>query len=159
MSTNNFVTVVSDGELKQIRYDVFVGLLFKYQSFDLQSLHAAVGITEEAGEVAGVIKKHIIYQKPLDKKKLREELGDLRFYIEAVCNLYDLDDQEILQENANKLAARYKELTYSDTAANARADMMVLPFCSVCGEELCSSPSGSVCKNGHGGTDEGDCNG
>jgi NTP pyrophosphatase (non-canonical NTP hydrolase) len=122
MSTNNFITVVSDGELKQIRYDVFVGLLLKYQSFDLQSLHAAIGITEEAGEVAGVIKKHIIYRKPLDKKKLREELGDLRFYMEALCNLYDLDDQEILQENANKLAARYKELTYSDTAANARAD-------------------------------------
>jgi hypothetical protein len=34
----------------------------------------------------------------------------------------DLADQEVIQANMNKLAHRYKSLTYSDTAAIHRAD-------------------------------------
>ena len=124
MSSHGFVNVYDQEEVnvKQVRYDVFVALLFKLQHFDTMQLHAALGVCGEAGELADAIKKHVIYGKPLDRDNMIEELGDLRFYMQAVQNLYQIPEQEILQANANKLAARYKGLTYSNEAAIARED-------------------------------------
>lgn len=106
----------------QIRYDEFVRKLFKDQDLDYMKLHAALGVAGEAGELGDAIKKEVIYCKPLDRKNLVEELGDLRFYIQAVMNLYSVTEQEVLQHNACKLMVRYENLEYSDAAAQARAD-------------------------------------
>jgi len=110
------------GEIKPVRYDIFVSALFKLQSFDTMQLHAALGVCGEAGELADGIKKHVIYGKPLDRENVIEELGDLRFYIQAVMNLYQISEQTVLQYNARKLSKRYVELAYSDEAAIARKD-------------------------------------
>ena len=56
------------------------------------------------------------------KEAMMEELGDLRWYIQATMQMYDLNEQDILQYNANKLAVRYVSLRYSDEEAAARAD-------------------------------------
>ncbi len=123
MSTNNYVMVLGESGLtERIRYDAFVALLFKQQEATVMVLHAALGVCSEAGELGDAIKKHAIYGKPLDRANLVEELGDLRFFMEAVCNMFDISDQEVLQGNANKLATRYKGLAYSDVAAIGRAD-------------------------------------
>jgi len=119
---NSFITIYTEGGLDQLRYDAFVALLFKQQPPPLMHLHAALGICGEAGELADALKKEFIYNKPPDRKNIVEELGDLRFYIQAVMNLYGITEQEVLQENANKLSVRYKTLRYSDIAAQVRAD-------------------------------------
>lgn len=120
---NSFVCIrLSDQTIETLRYDAFVGLLFKQQSLNLMCLHAALGVAGEAGELADCIKKEIIYGKPLDRANLVEELGDLRFYIQATMMLYGISEQEVLQQNANKLCVRYKQLRYSDDAAIGRAD-------------------------------------
>ena len=115
-----------------LRYDVFVAKLFKYDSPKVMQLHAAVGVAEEAGELAGCIKKHAVYNKPLtepmkeDGKSLQEhiieEAGDVLFYVQAVLNQFGFSFQDVLQHNAIKLSKRYQELEYSDAKANARAD-------------------------------------
>ena len=115
-----------------VRYDEFVKKLFKYQSPSTMKLHAAVGLCEEAGELAGCIKKNAVYNKDLaesmkeDGKALKEhiveEAGDVLFYLQACLLQYDLDFQDVLQYNAIKLSKRYKDQVYSDKAANARAD-------------------------------------
>lgn len=112
----------AQGDSEVIRYDVFVAGLFKQSDLISMKLHSVLGVCGEAGELADCIKKETIYGKPLDRANLIEELGDLKFYIQAVQNLYNLTEQDILQANANKLAARYKGLTYSDAAAIARED-------------------------------------
>ena len=120
---NSFVCIrLSEQTIETLRYDAFVGLLFKQQSLNLMCLHAALGVAGEAGELADCIKKEIIYGKPLDRANLVEELGDLRFYIQATMMLYGISEQEVLQTNANKLSIRYKSLRYSDDAAIGRAD-------------------------------------
>ena len=43
--------------------------------------HMVTGIGGEAGEIVDCIKKHVIYQKPLDVENIKEELGDLLFYM------------------------------------------------------------------------------
>lgn len=108
--------------LECVRYDQFVLALLKPQTRKEMIFHAALGVCGEAGELADAIKREHVYGKPEDRKNIVEELGDLRWYIQAVMNLYGISEQEILQENAFKLAERYKSLKYSDKAALDRAD-------------------------------------
>jgi len=90
--------------------------------------HAATGIAGEGGEVLDAIKKVAIYNKPLDVENIVEELGDLEFYMEQlrqrVSKLvgYPITREMCLEANIAKLSERYKSLTYSDQAAQDRAD-------------------------------------
>lgn len=111
-----------DKEPSVIRYDQFVRQLFRADTEREMKWHAVGGVCGEAGELMDCVKKELAYRKPVDRKNIIEELGDLRFYMRAVQNLYGISDQEVLQENANKLSTRYKDLTYSDVAAVERAD-------------------------------------
>jgi hypothetical protein len=46
--------------------------------------HHATGISGEAGELLDAIKKVMIYNKPLDRENVIEELGDLEWYMEGL---------------------------------------------------------------------------
>lgn len=105
-----------------VRYDQFVRQLMKADTGVMMKLHAGLGVCGEAGELADAIKKEVIYGKPLNRENIIEELGDLHWYMQAVQNLYQLSDQEILQYNADKLAKRYASLTFSSESAIVRAD-------------------------------------
>ena len=117
-SSNSFVQVGED----QIRYDQFVRQLFKADTEPMMALHAALGVCGEAGELADAIKKQYIYGKQVNISNIIEELGDLKFFIQAVMNHYGLKEQYVLQVNANKLSVRYSGLRYTNEAAIARAD-------------------------------------
>jgi NTP pyrophosphatase (non-canonical NTP hydrolase) len=124
MTTDSYINVIAEGETKpsQVRYDQFVKQLFKVDTQELMMVHAVMGISGEAGELLDAIKKRWVYGKVLDSENVIEELGDIRFYMEALMNVLDISDREVLQYNVNKLAKRYKSLTYSDAAAVERAD-------------------------------------
>ena len=107
----------------QIPYAEFVSKLAKdMHSPILNLLHGAVGVSGEAGELLDAIKKNWVYNKPLDKENILEELGDLRFYMQIIANHLGFTEQMILQGNREKLKQRYASLHYSDMAAQARAD-------------------------------------
>ena len=108
-----------------VRYDNFVRNLFKPMTEPFMALHAALGVSGEAGELADAVKKEYIYMKPRDRGNIVEELGDLRFYIQAVQNHYEISDGEVLQKNADKLSKRYVSLKYSDEEAIERKDKEV----------------------------------
>lgn len=85
-------------------------------------LHHTVGISGEAGELLDQVKKHVIYNKPIDRANVVEELGDLKFYTQGIMNNLGITDEEVEEGNRTKLAERYKGLVYTDEAAQARAD-------------------------------------
>ena len=126
MSTQSYIRIVKEGETapSPLRYDLFVKQLFKADTAEGMMIHAALGVAGEAGELVDAIKKRCIYGKPLDVHNVIEELGDLRFYMEALMNVLEIEDSEVLQHNVNKLAVRYKSLTYSSEAAIGRADKL-----------------------------------
>ena len=106
-------------------YADFVGRLFKTMGTPEASLmHAAVGISGEAGELLDTIKKTWVYNKPLDRANVIEELGDLFFYTTWLMEFLGISKEEVLTANINKLAVRYPNLKYSDEAAQARADKL-----------------------------------
>ena len=52
-------------------------------------LHGVLGVVTEAGEIADVLKKHLIYGKTLDKVNLKEELGDVAWYVALLIRRLD----------------------------------------------------------------------
>lgn len=85
-------------------------------------LHMAVGIAGEAGELLDAIKKHCIYQKPLDMENIIEELGDLEFYMEGLRQELLIVRQDTLDHNIKKLSKRYPQGTYTNVDAQERKD-------------------------------------
>ncbi len=85
-------------------------------------LHVGVGVSTEANELLDAIKKHTIYQKPLDVENVKEELGDLLFYMSNLMQSVGLSFEEVLQHNVDKLSVRYPSGKYSNAQAQERAD-------------------------------------
>lgn len=85
-------------------------------------LHMVIGVSGEAGELLDQIKKHVIYEKPLDINNVIEELGDLMFYMEGIKSQLNIQDRDIIMRNVEKLATRYQKLYYTNEDAINRTD-------------------------------------
>lgn len=72
-------------------------------------LHAGMGLTTEAGEFMDQLKRHLFYGKELDEHNLREELGDLLWYIGIACDALDTTVEIEMARVLNKLMVRYPE--------------------------------------------------
>lgn len=75
-------------------------------------VHGIVGLSSEAGEVAGILEK-VLRKKngfwaQCDKNELKDELGDCLFYIQELINNLDTDIEDIMFSNMIKLEARVK---------------------------------------------------
>ncbi len=81
----------------------------------------ATGIAGESGELLDAIKKHVIYNQPLDRDNVIEELGDLEYYAEGLRQCVGVTREETIARNIAKLTIRYGK-KYSDRAAHERAD-------------------------------------
>jgi len=53
--------------------------------------HYALGLCEEAGELAGVIKKHVFYGQPIDRDALIKEAGDVLWYLASLLDTADVE--------------------------------------------------------------------
>ena len=84
----------------------------------MDDLHMVLGMQTEAAEIADVYKKTIAYRKPLDFVNIKEEIGDLMFYIANLCNMNGWDLREILDTNIAKLEVRYPNSFNSFDALN-----------------------------------------
>lgn len=84
----------------------------------LDDLHMVLGMQTEAAEIADVYKKTIAYKKPLDFVNIKEEIGDIMWYIANLCNMNGWDLREILDVNIAKLEARYPNSFNSFDALN-----------------------------------------
>jgi len=79
----------------------------KYHS--MGAIHMLMGMTTEIGELMDPYKKNLAYEKPIDFINVKEEIGDLLWYIANFCNLHSFDIEEIMETNVKKLQARYPE--------------------------------------------------
>ncbi len=84
--------------------------------------HAAKGMVTEAGEFIDVLKKHSIYGKPIDRVNLKEELGDLMWYVALACNTLEIELGDVLAVNIAKLRARFPDKFTEEGALNRNLD-------------------------------------
>jgi NTP pyrophosphatase (non-canonical NTP hydrolase) len=74
---------------------------------DHDLLHGVLGLITEAAELADVLKKQHAYGKPIDRVNLKEELGDVLWYLPLLCRALDTDMESIAEMNIAKLKLRY----------------------------------------------------
>jgi len=84
----------------------------------MNQLHMVLGMVTESSEIANVFKATIAYGREIDWVNVKEELGDLLFFITAFCEMNDLDLDEIMKKNIAKLYKRYPERFTTENANN-----------------------------------------
>ena len=73
-------------------------------------LTSAIGLAAEGGEFAELPKKIFFQGKPLTEAEIfhmKRELGDIFWYWTNACRALNLDPNDVIQENVNKLESRY----------------------------------------------------
>ena len=73
-------------------------------------LTGALGLAAETGEFCEIPKKMFFQGKPLNEENLfhmKRELGDIMWYWINACRALNLDPNDVIAENVNKLKARY----------------------------------------------------
>ena len=98
--------------------DVFLDRIEELQDGDMvwsqpqRLLTGAIGICSEGGELLDLVKK-IIFQgkEPTEelRNKVKNELGDVMWYVQQVLITMEWDLEEVLAENTKKLSGRYPE--------------------------------------------------
>jgi NTP pyrophosphatase (non-canonical NTP hydrolase) len=79
-------------------------------SMDHPVVYPTLGLVNEAGEVAGKIKKifrdrdGVISEE--DRQALKQELGDVLWYLTQICTELDLSLEEVAEANLTKLFSR-----------------------------------------------------
>ena len=72
-------------------------------------MDSALGLCGESGEVADLLKKHLMQGHPFNREKFARELGDVAWYLAEAATALDMDLETILQMNLDKLKKRYPE--------------------------------------------------
>jgi len=93
-------------------YQTQARLTAKYPVIGHRVIYPTLGLTNEAGEVAGKIKK-IFRDKGgnfgvEELETLKSELGDVLWYIAQVCTELDISMDEVAEANIAKLHDRLK---------------------------------------------------
>lgn len=87
----------------------------------MRLMHAQMGISGESGELTDAIKKHVLYNKPLDVTNVKEECGDILWYMALLLDEVGSSFDEVMEMNHHKLEMRYPS-GFTEQAAIARAD-------------------------------------
>ncbi len=92
---------------------------------DIMIAWNAIGLAGEAGEVNELVKKGIFHQHGLDKAKMFKELGDVMWYVAALCTKLGFSLEDVMQANIDKLRQRYPD-GYNTTDSVKRVDVETL---------------------------------
>ena len=69
-----------------------------------------IGLGSETGELQEIVKKIVFQGKPLNEDTvfhMKRELGDIMWYWINACRALNLDPNDVIEENVEKLQSRY----------------------------------------------------
>lgn len=72
-------------------------------------INGVMGLCGESGEAIDIVKKHLAQGHELDREKLIKELGDIAWYLAEMATVLDIELEEVLERNIEKLKKRYPE--------------------------------------------------
>lgn len=82
---------------------------FKPTPAEIMLVWNALGLAGEAGEVANLIKKRVFHRRPVTATAIADELGDVLWYINAICLELGTSISEVMEINVSKLRARFPD--------------------------------------------------
>jgi NTP pyrophosphatase (non-canonical NTP hydrolase) len=91
-------------------YEEFVDSMIQMEGTQKEELSwATLGLTSEAGEVAGELEKMLRKNEPIDARedKIFDEVSDVLFYCSAVLRALGRTMDECIEHNIDKLVKRH----------------------------------------------------
>lgn len=79
----------------------------KQETEHLSLCMAAMGLAGEAGETCDLIKKIVFHAHPMDREKVKKEIGDVLWYAAVLADRCNFKLSEIAEANVEKLRKRY----------------------------------------------------
>ena len=75
---------------------------------EMEDYYLSTGLAAEAGEVAGVYAKYFRgdYNREVLIQKIKKELGDNMWFISQICKSLELNIEDVLDGNVDKLTSR-----------------------------------------------------
>ena len=83
----------------------------------------AIGLSEEVGEVNNILKHYLWSDEKVDRAKLVEECGDVLWYLNAICTVFDIDFNTVAELNISKLWNRYPNGIFSVERSKMRKQL------------------------------------
>lgn len=108
--------------------DMWVNRLHDLQNAGINPallMTGSTGLAGESGEFSEIVKKLNWHGKDLTPEvhaHMKKELGDVIFYWTMCCQALDLDPNDVIKANVDKLQARYPEGAFSVDRAENRKD-------------------------------------
>ena len=81
-------------------------------------INSVMGLCGESGEAIDIVKKWMAHGHELDKEHLTKELGDIAWYLAEAATALDLDLEDILRANIEKLKKRYPQGFTTEDSVN-----------------------------------------
>ena len=72
-------------------------------------INSVMGLCGESGEAIDIVKKWMAHGHELDKAHLAKELGDIAWYLAEAATALDMELEDILAANIEKLKKRYPD--------------------------------------------------
>jgi NTP pyrophosphatase (non-canonical NTP hydrolase) len=111
----------ADEYQKQAARTLITGPGKSYDDREIMLVWTASGLAGEAGEVIDSVKKMVFHEHGIDIIELQKELGDVLWYVAAICSVVGLHLDDVMGLNIAKLNKRYPN-GYSSTDSKARID-------------------------------------
>lgn len=89
-----------------------------YYPQDPRIIHAAIGLVTESGELIDALKKAMFYGKKLDLTNIKEEAGDILWYLAILFDALGTDFDTEQARVIAKLKARFPEKFTEEKAEN-----------------------------------------
>lgn len=85
---------------------------------DSRVLHGIMGICTEAGEIGEAYMDQTLEDKPLDSVNIHEEMHDISWYMAILHDALNLNWEDGLEKNINKLKTRFPNKFTQEDAVN-----------------------------------------
>lgn len=124
MNPNKYMEESVKLDRPDFNYQPIVDRLNEQQSGDynlIRLIHASMGMSGETGEIMDTIKKTMMYGKELNLTNLKEECGDVLWYMSVMLHELGSSFEEVMEMNNAKLRKRYPQ-GFTEKDAIARAD-------------------------------------
>lgn len=99
----------------------YSGVIERLTSGQMRLLNGAIGMSGESGELLDSMKKSVIYGKSVNVENIKEECGDILWYMALVLDTVGSSFEEVMEINVTKLAKRYPS-GFNETDALDRKD-------------------------------------
>jgi len=85
-------------------------------------LNSVMGLCGESGEAIDLVKKHMMHGHDFDREKFAKELGDIAWYLAEAATAIDMNLEDILQMNIDKLKKRYPDGFNSENSIHRKEE-------------------------------------